>query len=265
MKKEKWYRPLVSWHRRNKTKQLKKGVMNAIASCKDKIPVLIISYNNGVYVENMLNQLSEFNITPIIIDNNSTDQDTLNILNKARIDNKAYIASSNENLGHMVGFLDPIYTLLPEVFAYTDPDLQFNKNLPKKFLEILSSLTKEYSTYKAGFALDLLPDENFVNTKHHFKRTKPFIWNKVCSIREIESKYWRKKIDNKNYDIYCAKIDTTFAVYRKGDYNGDFFDGIRIAGNFSTTHLPWFPDIDLMNKDERTIYMKGNISTTSVK
>ena len=265
MKKEKWYRAFVSWYRRNKIKPLKKKMAVAISSCKDKIPVLIIRYNNGVYIKNMLNQLSEFNITPIIIDNNSNDQNTLDVLNKEKASNRAYVVFSNENLGHMVGFLDPIYTLLPEVFAYTDPDLQFNKNLPENFLETLANLTKEYSTYKAGFALDLLPDENFVNTKHYFKKTKPFIWNKTYSIREIEGKYWRKKIDNKDYDIYCAKIDTTFAVYRKENYKGDFFDGIRIAGNFSTIHLPWFPDIDLMNKNERTIYMRGNRSTTSIK
>ena len=36
------------------------------------IPVIMVSYNNGVYVENMANQLHHHGIRPIVIDNAST-------------------------------------------------------------------------------------------------------------------------------------------------------------------------------------------------
>lgn len=262
--KEKWYRPIISKYKDYKKRHLVEKIGVALSNCTNKIPVIVVSYNNGVYVKNTVNQLSKFKIKPIIIDNNSKDKETLSILNEIN-ESKGCVVFSKKNFGHMVGFSDEIYNLFPDVFAYTDPDLQFNKDLPDNFLKILSELTREYSAYKAGFALDLLPDQSFTNIKHIAKTTKPISWHKEFTIRDIEAKYWRKKINNNSYDIYCAKIDTTFAVYRKSNYEGDFFDGIRVAGIFSAIHLPWFPKIDIMNKKERKAYLRKNLSTTSIK
>lgn len=62
---------------------------------------------------------------------------------------------------------------------------------------------------------------------------------------------------------YAAKIDTTFAVYRKSNFRYDFYDGVRVAGAFSAIHLPWFPELDIMTAEEKASYLdKNNISAT---
>ena len=263
--KEKFYKKLVAKYRSYKSKPLAKNVREAIANCPNKIPVIIISYNNGVYVQNTVTQLMKYNIKPIIIDNCSRDKKTLKVLTKVQLNNEAIVVFSKKNFGHMVGFLDSVYKILPNIFAYTDPDLEFNKNLPVDFLKIMSNVASQYSVYKVGFALELPENEEFINTEHTFKRTKPFSWSKVTPIKNIEQQYWQKKLSNKDLDLYASPVDTTFAVYNKNNFNGDFYDGIRIGGAYSAIHLPWFPNLDLMNQQERTEYLKNNISTTSVK
>jgi len=265
MKKEKWYRPLISAYRRRKAKRLIAQVKQCIDHCQDKIPVILVSYNNGTYVKNMVSQLVEYQIQPIVIDNNSSDATTLKILKKINNESMAKIAYSDINFGHMVGFLDPIYELLPEVFAYSDPDLQLNENLPKDFLTKLSNLTESYQAYKAGFALTLIKNEEIIDVYYPIKSTKPFQYSKQFTIREYEQRYWRKQLLHKNLEIFCAPIDTTFAVYRKSNFEGNFYDGVRVAGDFTAIHMPWFPKIDLMNEEEKRKYLKNNKSTTWVK
>ncbi|MEQ9481137.1 MAG: glycosyltransferase [Coleofasciculus sp. F4-SAH-05] len=121
----------------------------------NKIPVIVISYNNGSYVENIINQLQKFGIKPIIFDNCSDDNNTLYLLRKIRETQKASVIFLPKNFGHYVGFIKEIYDLLPEVFGYTDPDLQFSSNLPPNFIDVLAELTVNYSVYKAGFALSI--------------------------------------------------------------------------------------------------------------
>lgn len=227
----------------------------------DNVPLLVISYNNGIYVENICNQLETFNIKPIVIDNNSTCNKTLTILNNLEKLDVAFIARSSHNFGHEVGFIEPIYKLLPDVFAYTDPDLDFNKSLPKNFIEILSQLTIDYSVFKAGFALSLDPQATFKETTFHSCHYKPIHFEKALTIKEFESKYWAFRLQHSELELYAAPIDTTFAVYRKTNYMGNFHDAIRVAGDFSAIHLPWFVELDLMDNDDLATYNKGNISS----
>lgn len=142
------------------------------------IPVIVVSYNNGVYIKNMCQQLEKFGIKPIIIDNNSTCKNTIHILNKISDNGIAFIARSHYNFGHGVGFIEPVYKLLPDVFAYTDPDLQFNENLPLDFLEKLSQLTIEFPVFKAGFALSLNPGATFKTQLFTAVTTNLFIMKK---------------------------------------------------------------------------------------
>jgi len=145
----------------------------------------------------------------------------------------------------LVGFLDEVYNILPTFFAYTDPDLELSATLPKDFLRQLSLMTTNFDVYKAGFALDLLPQESVIDP----------------SIIEHESQFWHRQIST-NPDVYCAPLDTTFAVYNKTLYRGGFYSGVRVAGDFRAVHLPWFPRLDLMNSMEWEQYLKGNISSS---
>lgn len=236
-------------------------VKNALTKCSDTIPVFVVSYNNGVYVKNITQQLNNFSVTPIISDNNSYCKNTQRVLNELSHSGMAQIARSNYNFGHLVGFIEPFYLILPEVFAYTDPDLQFNDKLPGDFMIQLADLTTLIPVFKAGFALSLNIKGTLKNTKIHLRNSKPFLFEKQYSIKDYESKYWIKRLQHEKLEIYAAPIDTTFAVYRKQNYCGDFHDAIRVAGDYSATHLPWFVEFDLFSEDDRAVYNKQNISS----
>lgn len=258
MKKEAWYRPIISAHRKRKSQHLAAQFAQILPQLEDKMPVMIICYNNGVYVENLVHQFNQFDITPIVIDNNSSDEKTRSILAQLSSDEQAYIAYSDKNFGHFVGLLDPIYQQLPDHFAYTDPDLDLNKNLPKDFLQNLIDLSDQYQVYKAGFALDLLDEEMVIDASQHISHTKPFSYQNDFSVRQFEAQFWRLPMQHDSLEVYYAPIDSTFAVYNKQNYRGDFYDAIRVAGDYSAIHLPWFPKLDIMTDQQREVYLDSD-------
>lgn len=239
--------------------------LEAVQRTGNPMPVLIVSYNNDVYTRNAVRQLQARGIKPIIIDNHSTNADTTAWLETCQRDGLAHVVRCRKNWGHMVGFLDPIYRLLPDVFAYTDPDLQFHPALPADFLQTLSQLTLDYSAYKAGFALSLDADERLVDTLYCQSKQKPFAFQRTYPIREWEAQFWQRKLEHGSLVLYAAAIDTTFAVYRKSNFRGEFLDAIRVAGEFSAVHLPWFPRLDIMSDEQRQHYLGKNTSTSWVK
>lgn len=244
-----------------KSKTLVEQLKKILPEYSNSIPVIVVSYNNGVYVENTCRQLEKFGIKPIIIDNNSTCKKTLHILNDLEKAGTAFVARSSHNFGHEVGFIKPVYDILPEVFAYTDPDLQYNKNLPDNFLDVLSQLTIDFSVFKAGFALDLKPEDKLKDTTFYSYHNKPIHYKRTLSIKEFESKHWDFRLQHTSLEVYASRIDTTFAVYRKQNYIGDFHRAVRVAGDFSALHLPWFAELDLMNDTDRETYNIKNRSS----
>jgi len=258
MKKEAWYRPLISAHRKRKSQKLAQQFKHILTELQDELPVMIICYNNGVYVDHLVRQLNQFNITPIVIDNASSDNDTLEGLARLAADKLAHIAYSDKNFGHFVGLLDPIYQQLPNYFAYTDPDLDLNENLPKNFLQNLIELTHQYQVYKAGFALSLLDEEEVIDASQHISHTKPFDYQSDFSVRQFEAQFWRLPMKHATLELYYAPIDSTFAVYNKQNYKGDFYDAIRVAGDYSAIHLPWFPRLDIMTNRQKEIYLDSD-------
>jgi hypothetical protein len=155
-----------------RTQELAQQLTKVLPQYEGEIPVLVVCYNNGVYVRNTVWQLEQYGIKPIILDNNSTDTITKLILEELTLLEKANVLYSTYNLGHLVGFFEPIYAQLPPVFAYTDPDLQFNTALPENFLEVLQSLTEEFQVFKAGFALDLLEGEEIITHTQCWRKNK---------------------------------------------------------------------------------------------
>ena len=77
----------------------------------------------------------------------------------------------------------------------------------------------------------------------------------------------KKKLYHSSLEVYSAAIDTTFAVYNKSNDNlcgnKKKFNSIRVAGNFTSIHLPWMindpmPDGEL---NEYLINDKNKLST----
>ena len=222
---------------------------------KVNFPVIINSYNRPTYLKLIVEQFNKLDIKPIILDNNSSNKNLLSYYENSSGKN-FFLIKLNQNFGHDVIFLNEIYSNLPNYFAYTDCDIKLNHKLPNNFLQILSELTNEYICFKAGFALDINID-NLKNLKNKFG-------NEIYS---WEKQFWSKKLYHSYLEVYSAAIDTTFAVYNKSNDNicgnKKKFNSIRVAGNFTSIHLPWMindpmPDGEL---NEYLINDKNKLST----
>jgi hypothetical protein len=220
-------------------------------------PVFINSFNRPTYLKSIIQQFNKYLIKPIIIDNNSSNPEVIDYLNKFN-NEKFFLIRFNQNLGHNVIFIKDIYDHLPNYFAYTDCDIKLNDNLPKNFLKELSDLTNIFRSYKAGFALDI-NSANLKSLKNKFGN----------NIKEWESHFWAKQLKHHELEIFSAAIDTTFAVYNRQNENlcggKKKHNAIRVAGKYTAIHLPWMK-YDPMPDSELKFYMENdskNISTWS--
>jgi len=214
------------------------------------IPIVIICYNNYKYVQNTLDQIRKLNMEYYknvqIVNNSSTCINTINFLKNVDVkvintDNNGPWITSTQNRH--------IYDTLPDKYIVTDPDLELNENIPCNFVEILSELADKYGVWKIGLALNISDyDDKMYHTSYYGERT----------IYDWEKQFWDHKINDSNYELYKADIDTTFCLLNKNHKNDD---RIRVAGNFTAKHLPWYIDNKVYNVYEN--YM-ANIMTTHI-
>lgn len=262
------YRKIIGWKQaREDAENLTRVAsdMRLAVQKADKIPVLIVCYNNGSYVANTLRQFASYGLHAIVIDNASSDAATIEVLTQAEQAGTAQVVYARQNYGNMVGFKPQIYECLPRLFAYTDPDLQYGPEMPPDFMDVLVGLTETYQVYKAGFALTLEHRGETASTDNRFTLNiqHPIRFTKSYSVSEWEGPYWLLKIQHPELDLYSAPIDTTFAVYNKDMYRGNYlFPSIRVGGGFSALHLPWFKAVDVMDDAERQAYLQNNRSAT---
>ena len=236
----------------------------ALLQVKDPIPCFVVCYNNAAHVQQMVQQLNAKGLTPIIFDNASTCAVTREWLHRIH-DKQAFVVHVGKNLRHKVGFLPGIYDRMPEVFAYTDPDLLFDGHLPSDFLLQLKSLTLEYRVFKAGCALTL--DSAKLDPHLTIQKSKcgsmPF--SAKYTVFDWESQFWRFPLQRSDaLKVFAAPVDTTFAVYNKSQFKGSFMDGVRVAGAFAVIHLSWYPELNNMSAEEKARYASGNKSSTWV-
>jgi FkbM family methyltransferase len=220
------------------------------------IPILIICYNNYRYVKNTLDQIQRINKDYYkniqIVNNNSTCKDTINFLKN--VDVKVINNDSNTGPWILPWCNIHIYNSLPVKYIVTDPDLEFNKNIPTNFIEILSELSDKYEVSKIGFALDI-SDFNEMYQMNYTDNKTLYDW---------EKQYWIRSIIDYKYELYYATIDTTFSLLNKRYFNDN---NIRIADNFTAKHLPWYRKNKIYNiYDNYMVNMNStNISSNSKK
>jgi FkbM family methyltransferase len=211
------------------------------------IPIIIITYNNYRYVENTIKQLIKINKdyenNIQILNNYSTCPDTINYLKNL----KYKIIENTGNHGPRVNKTSNrhIYDILPDKYILTDPDLEFNENMPSNYIEHLSKISDELNIFKLGLALDITEKDKFYQYKHP-------MFN--LSIAEIEAHYWKNYFKHNNYDLFVAPVDTTFALYNKNAVNEKV--DVRIAGNFTAKHMPWYIETKLFNLYENFMLYK---------
>lgn len=224
------------------------------------VPILIICYNNHRYIDNMVRQLSDLNNlyrdNLVIVDNRSTDQETLDYLKKTKV--KVYRRSQNNGPWISKRTNPDLFDSLPDLFVITDPDLQLNQNTPKDFIETLIQISRSRKCNRVGLALKL-GDDTMIKSVYYDGK----------DIDQWESRFWNEKIEDPNYELYRADIDTTFVLINKDPgrspdtrdhYN---HDDIRVAGDFTCRHLPWYIDDTIHTVYQRyNLYIDASYSTT---
>jgi FkbM family methyltransferase len=180
-------------------------------------------------VQNTLAQIQKINPkyydNTIILNNASTCLDTIEFLKNTDV---TIIENANNGPWVSSTLNAHIYDALPDKYVLTDPDLQFNENLPTNFIEILSELSDKYRAGKVGFALDISDYDEMYQYAYYNGKT----------IYEWEHAFWENRIDDPNYELYVGSIDTTFALVNK-EFTEPHFN-VRVGGDFVAKHLPWY-------------------------
>jgi hypothetical protein len=210
-------------------------------------PLVVISYNNHFYVQNTLAQAAQYGLNAIVVDNASPYETTRRYLRE--IESSVEVIRMPENFAYHCWKRPEVYDRMPERFLLTDPDLQWNARLPMNFPSILDGLCTQYQTGKIGFALDISDGERM------FADTDYFEW---LSIPEWEARFWTKRVPHPTYELYEAPIDTMFQLFNKTNPCGTH---IRIAGDFTAKHLPWYPETSIPVHDLIHMYVGCRDST----
>lgn len=215
------------------------------------IPIVIIAYNNLFFVRNFIEQIKHHKNPIIVFDNHSDYEPLLEYYKElqaelgSRVDIR--LLSVNEGCGVASVYKDT----LPSVYILSDPDLQLNPRMPANFSEILLDLSSKYEVHKIGLALDISEPEKLLDCKQY---------EHGYTIREWESQFWKKPIAN-TYELYDAPVDTTFCLVNHA-YSEE--RQIRIAGDFTAKHLPWYKGFlkEHISEEELKHWKRGNNSSS---
>ncbi len=203
----------------------------------NNIPIIINNFNRLSTTRKLYKDLVRLGYNNIIIlENMSTYQPLLDWYRSMLDKPNLKIVLFSENFGHKSlwksGFINEVKHY-PYV-VYTDSDLELNPNTPRNFIDILAGLSKDFKFDKVGLAIKIsdLPN-NFMGK----------------TIRQTESIYWIKTLQHRKYELYQGMIDTTFALF---DPNVAFnYKALRIAGDFTCKHMPWYLDWENLSKEEQ--------------
>lgn len=206
---------------------------------ESEVPIIIPVFNLVTYAKFMVDQLKSYGLNNFIIcDNASTYQPMINYLEE--LSKTERVVRFDENLGPRIFTERPeFFSILPEYFIITDPDLIFNSSLPKNFMLKMKRILDMYGISKVGFAIDI-------------EETKDKFFD-YWQIKKWEGHYWSNqiKLHDEKDPLYAAAIDTTFCMHkkdtvlrelkeqRKGITNTSAF---RIAGRFTCEHMGWWKD-----------------------
>jgi hypothetical protein len=218
------------------------------------VPVYLIIYNLLYFTKRSIEQLQNYTKNIHIIDNRSTYPKLLEYYDN---EYKYFLHKMDVNHGHEV-WVNEMFWQFPKYFVISDPDLEFNKNMPPDVLNILKTLSDKYKKGKVGFALDISDAYLFYQNNNYFD---------AITIENWEKQFWVNRIDNPDYVLYDAKIDTTFCIINK-EYMSkqNKLDGVRIAGDFTCKHIPWYEGwYKLLEADEWTFFRENNISSSTLQ
>lgn len=231
------------------------SIQDALKNFSDEdIPVVIPVFNTVSYLKSMVDQLDSLGLgsNVIVCDNNSTYGPMVEYLNK--LSETKNVVFLNKNLGPRVYSEDKeVCQAMPKYFIVTDPDLLFNENMPKNFINKMKRIVDMYGVSKAGLAIEINDPEE---RQRFFDADQVDRW---------ERNYWTRKLEQypEVDDLYAAPIDTTFVLYNRDKFLSEIdlvagrmtcnTSAIRIAGRFTCRHMGWWREQPL-SKEEHEFY-----------
>lgn len=212
--------------------KLKSSFLNRKEKSINNIPVIINNFNRLNYLKQQLQWLEKIGMQKIyIIDNASTYKPVLDFYKKT----KYPVFKLNENVGNLALWKTHIFLYFKNTnYIYTDPDVVPVTECPNNVIKYFISILDKYPQIeKVGFALkiDDIPD-------HYHLKQKVINW---------EKQYWEKEIEE---NIFDAKIDTTFALYRPNVKGGWEIQAARTGFPYLAKHLPWYVNTCKLNEEE---------------
>lgn len=235
------------------------AALRSFSATPVSIPIVIISWNCLFFVQNFIRQIQHLPNPIIILDNNSSNPELHKYYNVLDTNPGITVIRLRKNYGHEV-YLTQRH-LLPNVYILSDPDLHLNSKMPSNVSDILCGLSNEFRVFKVGLSLDISDSHLFEDLPSYMTIAKTNF-----NIHEWERQFWKFRIDHEKYELYMAGVDTTFTLVNwnfRTDHN-KILNNIRIAGDFTAKHLPWYKDFLRNNlyTDDINHMKKGNISST---
>lgn len=219
---------------------LHKGVNNVY-----EIPIIINNFNRLSYLKQLIQDLKTRGYNNIyIIDNKSSYPPLLDFYQQT--DCKLFLL--DKNVGYKALWETGIIKFFNNsFFVYTDSDVVLDKNCPSDFLNYLLQLAYKYpKAQKVGLGIHIDDLPNAFALKD--------------SVIQHESQFWKKEIEP---DIFDARIDTTFALYKP--YFGSVSDrsqfNIRTGGVYMIHHMPWYVDSSALDEENQFYVDAINKST----
>lgn len=209
------------------------------------IPIIINNYNRYEMLIQLIDSLESRGYHNIIIlDNASSYPPLLDYYHKT--DHK--VIHLGGNIGYLALWKAPgVYKQFKKSFyVYTDPDVVLDNACPADFMSVfLQTLIKYPSCQKIGFGIriDNLPD--------HYKDK--------LSVLQWEKQHWEHPYGD---NLYKARIDTTFALYRpfcKGGHSAHLV--FRTGFPYVIRHLPWYQDSEHLSSEDSYYISHANQST----
>jgi glycosyltransferase involved in cell wall biosynthesis len=223
------------------------------------VPVIINSFNQPTYLRSMLEQLSRVEHGEIVVlDQASTYPPMLEYLQE--LESELTVVRLRTNNGPHWLFTSGLALTLPKFFIYTDADIRFPADMPAGFIGEMIRAVEFLQATKLGLALDISQPEAM-------KRANINIGGEDYTFATWESQFWRHPLSVGDLQLYEAPVDTTFALYNRREFDPwarafakkKIFDcmdtprSYRLAGRYTSTHLPWMLD-DPIPQEELDYY-----------
>lgn len=199
-----------------------------------RAPIVVVPvFQNHWLLEGLINSLRLIGLTKFLLLDGSMRQLAFHSIDEDLHIHHAYVGA---NPGpRYFAQNKALYETLPKWFIVTDPDIRLGPQFPSDGISTFIKVSTELKVGKVATALRIPQYEN---------PEEYFFGGRWQTIEKWEAQFWREKIENSlELEVFRANTDTTFALYNKQYFSpASFFEAVRVAGDFTSLHLPWEPD-----------------------